>query len=240
MRLDQYITEKLNISKNKAQNLIKSEKIKINWKIISKSWFNISEKDEIEILESEELNYVARSALKLKWFFENNFFDLENKICLDIGSSTWWFCQILLEKNIEKIFAVDVWTSQLHPILKENKKIISLENTDIRNLKKLENIDFITCDVSFINLEKILENIIFQMEKETKTLLLFKPQFQVWKEFINKKWVVKDEKITEKKLKEFLDFCKNFWLKILKVEKSKLEWENWNQEIFILTEKKKV
>lgn len=171
---------------------------------------------------------------------QDYFLDLENKICLDIWSSTWWFCQILLEKNIEKIFAVDVWTSQLHPILRENQKIISLENTDIRNLKKLEKIDFITCDVSFINLEKILESIIFQMEEETKTLLLFKPQFQVWKEFLNKKWVVNDKKIIEKKLNEFLDFCRKNFLKILKVENSKLEWENGNQEIFILVEKKKV
>lgn len=239
MRLDQYITEKLNISKNKAQNLIKSKKVFVNWKIISKSGFFIWENDKINFLQSEELDYVARSALKLKYFLKQNFINLENKICLDIWSSTWWFCQILLEKNIEKIFAVDVWTSQLHPILKENKKIISLENTDIRNLKKLENIDFITCDVSFINLEKILENIVFQMEKKTKTLLLFKPQFQVWKQFINKKWVVKDQKISEKKLNDFLDFCRKNWLKILKVEKSKITWENWNEEIFILTEKNK-
>lgn len=239
MRLDQYITEKLNISKNKAQNLIKSEKVLVNWKIISKPGFSISEKDEIEIFESEELNYVARSALKLKYFLEDNDLDLKDKTCLDIWSSTWWFCQILLENEVWKIFAVDVWTSQLHSILKENQKIISLENTDIRNLKKLENIDFITCDVSFINLEKILEAIIFQMQENTKTLLLFKPQFQVWKEFINKKWVVKDEKISEKKLNELLDFCRKNWLKILKVEKSKLEWENWNKEIFILIHKKK-
>lgn len=239
MRLDQYITEKLNISKNKAQNLIKSEKVKINEKIISKPGQIVKETDKIEILNSEELNYVARSALKLKYFLQDYFLDLENKICLDIWSSTWWFCQILLEKNVEKIFAVDVWTMQLHPILRENPKIISLENTDIRNLKKLEKIDFITCDVSFINLEKILESIIFQMNDKTKTLLLFKPQFQVWKEFLNKKWVVSNEKIIEKKLNEFLDFCRKNFLKILKVEKSKLEWENWNKEIFILIEKKK-
>lgn len=240
MRLDQYITEKLNISKNKAQNLIKSEKVTVNMKIIKKAWFEIIETDKIEIFESEQLNYVARSALKLKYFLEENFLDLENKICLDIWSSTWWFCQILLENEVWKIFAVDVWTSQLHPTLKENQKIISLENTDIRNLKRLENIDFITCDVSFINLEKILEAIIFQMWENTKTLLLFKPQFQVWKEFISKKWVVKDEKITEKKLNEFLEFCRKNWLKILKVEKSKLDWEKGNKEIFILVEKKKL
>lgn len=238
MRLDQYITEKLQISKNKAQNLIKTGNIKVNLKTVLKPWFFVNYADKIDISKAEELNYVARSALKLKWFLAENFLDLENKICLDVWASTWGFCQILLEKNIWKIFAVDVWTSQLHSILKENKKIISIENTDIRKLQKIENIDFITCDVSFINLEKILESIIFQMSGKTKVLLLFKPQFQVWKWFIDKKWVVKDKKIIEKKLSEFLEFCWEKWLQILKVEKSKLAWENWNQEIFILLQKR--
>ena len=238
MRLDQYITQKLQISKNKAQSLIKTGNIKVNLKTVLKPWFFVKNDDEIDISKTEELDYVARSALKLKWFLEENFLDLENKICLDIWASTWGFCQILLEKNIWKIFAVDVWTSQLHSILKGNQKIISIENTDIRNLQKIENIDFITCDVSFINLEKILESIIFQMSEKTKALLLFKPQFQVWKWFIDKKWVVKDKKIIEKKLSEFLKFCWEKWLQILKVENSKLAWENWNQEIFILLQKR--
>ena len=240
MRLDQYITTKLNISKNKAQNLIKQEKVLVNNKPITKSGFEIKETDKIEILQDENLKYVARSALKLKWFLSENFLDLKNKICLDIWSSTWWFCQILLENDVQKIFAVDVWTSQLHESLRQNKKIISLENTDIRKLEKLKNIDFITCDVSFINLEKILSSIIFQMWEKTVALLLFKPQFQVWKEYINKKWVVKDDKITKQKLDEFLDFCMQSWLEILKVSNSKLEWENGNKEVFVMVKKYKV
>ncbi|ATU05064.1 hypothetical protein BKN14_01250 [Candidatus Gracilibacteria bacterium HOT-871] len=238
MRLDQYITEKLQISKNKAQNLIKTGNIKVNLKTVLKPGFFVNYADKIDISKAEELNYVARSALKLKGFLAENFLDLENKICLDVGASTGGFCQVLLEKNIGKIFAVDVGTSQLHSILKENKKIISIENTDIRKLQKIENVDFITCDVSFINLEKILESIIFQMSDKTKVLLLFKPQFQVGKGFIDKKGVVKDKNIIEKKLGEFLKFCGEKGLQILKVENSKLAGENGNQEIFILLQKR--
>ena len=76
------------------------------------------------------------------------------------------------------------------------------------------------------------------MEEKTKVLLLFKPQFQVWKEVINKKWVVKDKKIIESKLNDFLVFARESWLKVLKVEKSKIFWENWNEEVFILAEKR--
>ena len=71
------------------------------------------------------------------------------------------------------------------------------------------------------------------MWEKTVALLLFKPQFQVWKKYINKKWVVKDDKITKQKLDEFLEFCRQNWLEILKVSNSKLEWENGNKEIFV-------
>lgn len=239
MRLDQYITSKLEISRNKAQAIIKSWNVSVDWIKITKTWFELQVKNIVDIKELEETKYVARSAIKLKWFIEELDFSLKDFICLDIWSSTGWFCQILLENEVNKIFAVDVWTSQLHPILIENNKIISIENTDIRNLEKIdEKIDLITCDVSFISLEIILESIIFQMNENTISLLLFKPQFEVWKNHINKKWVVTDEKISEKKLNDFLQICRDKWLKILKVEKSKLEWENGNKEVFIMVRKR--
>lgn len=238
MRLDQYITEKLEISRNKAQAIIKAWNVFINWEKIIKTWFEVKQNMEIAINEFEQTKYVARSAMKLKWFLEEIDLKIKDFVCLDIWSSTGWFCQILLENDVKTIYAIDVWTSQLHDIVRNNKKIIVKENTDIRNLEKLENIDLITCDVSFISLEMILQNIINQMNNSTISLLLFKPQFEVWKQFINKKWVVIDEKISNKKLNNFLQICRDNWLQILKVSKSKLEWENGNKEIFIMMKKK--
>ncbi|MDD3144693.1 MAG: TlyA family RNA methyltransferase [Candidatus Gracilibacteria bacterium] len=240
MRLDQYITEKLQITRNKSQAIIKAGNVFINGEKIIKTGFEIKESMEVIINELDETKYVARSAVKLKGFLENvENFKIENFICLDIGSSTGGFCQILLEKNVKKIYAVDVGTSQLHSILRDNSKIISIENTDIRELPKIEgNLDLITCDVSFISLEMILDSIIFQMNKNTISILLFKPQFEVGKKFINKKGVVIDEKISEKKLNDFLQICRDKGLQILKVEKSKLEGENGNKEVFVMIKRK--
>ena len=238
MRLDQYITEKLEISRNKAQAIIKAWNIFINWEIITKTWFEVKQNMEVIINELEQTKYVARSAMKLKWFLEEIDLKIQDFTCLDIWSSTGWFCQILLENEVKTIYAVDVWTSQLHDIVRNNKKIIARENTDIRNLEKLENIDLITCDISFISLEMILQSIINQMNNSTISLLLFKPQFEVWKQYINKKWVVIEEKISDKKLNDFLQICRDNWLQIIKVSKSKLEWENGNKEIFIMIKKK--
>lgn len=239
MRLDQYVTEKLNITRNKAQAVIKAESVMVNGKVITKTGFRLKETDIIEIQPTEESKYVARSAMKLKWYFYDNITLLEWKVCLDIGSSTWGFCQILLENNVTKIYAVDVGTSQLHDIVRSHKRVVSLENTDIRDLKLLpEKIDIITCDVSFIKLDMILSAITLHISDSTRAYLLFKPQFEVGKNHLNKKWVVKNEKYTIRELNNFLDICRANWLKIINVQKSHMKWENWNEEIFIELVKK--
>jgi len=239
MRLDQYITEKLQVTRNKSQAIIKNWNVFVNWEKIIKTWFEVKDSMDVVINELDETKYVARSAIKLKWFLDDLDLFLNDFICLDIWSSTWWFCQILLENDVNTIFAVDVGTSQLHDIVRNNNKIVVKENTDIRKLEKLDkNIDLITCDVSFISLEMILDSIINHMNTDTISILLFKPQFEVWKKNIWKKWVVLDEKIITKKLNDFLQICRDKWLQILKVEKSKLEWENGNKEIFIMLKKK--
>ena len=238
MRLDQYIKNKKDITRNKAQAIIKSWNVTVWWIKVTKTWYEVNDNDIIVITELDETNYVARSAIKLKWLFESNNMNIENKIALDIWSSTGGFCQILLEKNIWKIYAVDVWTSQLHEKLRSNKKIIVKENTDIRELKQLDDdIDIITCDVSFISLNQIINSINNFISKNTLAILLFKPQFEVWTKYINKKWVVKNDNISKIKLNDFLDNCRNIWLKIIKLEESKMKWENWNKEIFIMLEK---
>ena len=239
MRLDQYIKDKLSISRNKAQAIIKSWNVIVDDISITKTWYEVDIDNIIKINKLDETDYVARSAIKLKYFLNNNKLDLNNKVALDIWSSTWGFCQILLENNISKIYAVDVWSNQLHKKLRNNDKIIIKENIDIRKLWKLEqDIDIITCDVSFISLNMIIDSILSYMTQSTTAIVLFKPQFEVWSKFINKKWVVINQKIIDDKLNEFLQKCRDSGVNILKVEKSKLEWENWNKEIFIELQKK--
>jgi 23S rRNA (cytidine1920-2'-O)/16S rRNA (cytidine1409-2'-O)-methyltransferase len=121
MRLDLYLTKTFNIqSRNKACELIKSEKVKIDGMIISKPSFNVEENHIIELLEDDF--YVSRAAYKLKYFLEElPDFILENKNALDIGSSTGGFTQIFLKMNVKKVTCVDVGSNQLHERIKHNK-----------------------------------------------------------------------------------------------------------------------
>ena len=80
MRLDQYIKNKKDITRNKAQAIIKSWNVTVSWIKITKTWYEVNDNDIIVITELDETNYVARSAIKLKWLFESNSIDIENKI----------------------------------------------------------------------------------------------------------------------------------------------------------------
>lgn len=236
MRLDVYIATKLWVSRNRAQFFVKQWKIQVNGKIITKVAYEIEAEDHI--LENiDDINYVARSALKLKWFLEENNIDIYQKNCIDVWASTWGFTQILLEKWANKIYAIDVGTSQLHPILQWNQKIISIENTDIRKFDPhilKDQIDIITCDISFISLSLVIDAIINVMDIHTIAILLFKPQFEVGSENLTKQGVPKSQKIIDEELNNFLLILRKKWVQINLVCQSKLAGEKGNNEFFIL------
>jgi 23S rRNA (cytidine1920-2'-O)/16S rRNA (cytidine1409-2'-O)-methyltransferase len=138
---------------------------------------------------------------------------VENKACLDIGSSTGGFTQILCEGNAKQVFSIDVGSDQFDKSLlkKYENKINLFEKTDIRNFgkEKLEeghdnleyknisssiyssNFDIIVCDISFISITKIVENIFELLKEGGEGVILIKPQFEVGRENIGKGGLVK-------------------------------------------------
>ena len=229
MRLDIYLTKTFNIqSRNKACELIKSDKVKIDGVIITKPSFNVEDDHKIELLEDDF--YVSRAAYKLKYFLEElENFDLKNKNTLDIGSSTGGFTQILLKKNVKKVTCVDVGSNQLHERIKYNPKINFFENTDIRNFKSEDIFEIVTCDVSFISILHIIEDINRLSSKDI--IILFKPQFEVGTNVKrDKKGVVKDKNAIINSREKFLDYTQNLKWKLNYSSMSKLQGKDGNEE----------
>ncbi|MFW2605698.1 TlyA family RNA methyltransferase [Aliarcobacter butzleri] len=231
MRLDMYLTTNFNIqSRNKATELIKSNKVKCDGEIITKPSFNVLDFHKIELLEDDF--YVSRAAYKLKFFLQElKNFDLKDKNTLDIGSSTGGFTQILLENEIKKVTCVDVGTNQLHERIKYNDKINFFENTDIRNFESDEIFDIVTCDVSFISILNIIDAINTLASKDI--IILFKPQFEVGSNVKrDKKGIVKDNNAIQKARDNFLNKTNilNWTLKYSNI--SKLQGKDGNVEEF--------
>ncbi|MFY4796513.1 TlyA family RNA methyltransferase [Aliarcobacter butzleri] len=231
MRLDMYLTTNFNIqSRNKATELIKSNKVKCDGEIITKPSFNVLDFHKIELLEDDF--YVSRAAYKLKFFLQElKNFDLRDKNALDIGSSTGGFTQILLENEIKKVTCVDVGTNQLHERIKYNDKINFFESTDIRNFESDEIFDIVTCDVSFISILNIIDAINTLASKDI--IILFKPQFEVGSNIKrDKKGIVKDNNAIQKARDNFLNKTNilNWTLKYSNI--SKLQGKDGNVEEF--------
>lgn len=229
MRLDQYLKDNFQIqSRNKASELIKANKIKVDNKIVSKPSFDVNETNEIQILEDEF--YVSRAAYKLKHFLDEiPSLRLKDKIALDIGSSTGGFTQILLNQNVKSVTCVDVGSNQLHEKIKSDKRISFFENTDIRDYQNEKGFEIVTCDVSFISILNIIEDI-NRLSKQD-IIILFKPQFEVGTNVKrDKKGVVKDKKAIELARQKFLDTASLLKWKLNYNSKSKLQGKDGNEE----------
>jgi len=229
MRLDQYLKENYDIqSRNKASELIKANKIKVDGKVITKASFDISETNIIEILEDDF--FVSRAAYKLKHFLEElPYLNLENKIALDIGSSTGGFTQILLTKDVKEVTCVDVGSNQLHEKVKNDERIDFFENTDIRDFQSEKYFEIVTCDVSFISILYIIEDINRLAKQDI--IILFKPQFEVGTNVKrDKKGVVKDKKAIAKAREMFLDRTQLLNWKLNYTSMSKLQGKDGNEE----------
>ena len=229
MRLDIYLTTNFNIqSRNKASELIKSNKVKCNAMIITKPSFNVEENDVIELLEEDF--YVSRAAYKLKFFLQEiKDLKLENKSCLDIVSSTGGFTQVLLENGVKKVTCVDVGTNQLHEKIKNDEKISFFENTDIRSFESKDIFEIVTCDVSFISILYIIKDI--NRLATNDIIILYKPQFEVGTNVKrDKKGVVKDELAIKKAREIFLDKTKNLNWNLKYSSFSKMQGKDGNVE----------
>lgn len=242
MRLDDKVKEIFNISKTKAQKYIREGIVKVDNKIITKPGYILKDEEKnnkkeynIEIIEEKNRYiYVSQGALKLKKAVEE--FNLQeilkDNICIDIGSSTGGFTEILLENGVKKVYSIDVGTSQLDEKLKRNNKVISIENTDFRNIQinkenkfQNDNIDTVVGDLSFISLKKIIDKIVEISPQNI--ILLIKPQFEVGQELARKyNGIIEDKK----KHKEIIEEILRYYLEKLNNE----SYNSKNDKLYML------
>jgi 23S rRNA (cytidine1920-2'-O)/16S rRNA (cytidine1409-2'-O)-methyltransferase len=234
-RLDNYLVENGFIeSRNKAQAIVKNGLVSVNSKVILKSSFKVEKSDKVSVADHD--NYVSRSAHKLKEFLEELELDVEGMIALDIGSSTGGFTQVLLEKGVQEVSAVDVGKEQLHRSLREDSRVLSYESCDIRKFESEKTFELIVSDVSFISLHNILDDV--ERLANDKIILLFKPQFEVGREAKrDNNGVVLDEKAILEAMLRFEDACKEIGWKLLVKSPSKLTGKEGNLEYCYYYEK---
>ena len=229
-------------SRQKSQYLIQAGKVEVNKKIFLKNNHLITGLEKIRINNNDE-NWVSRGALKLIGVFESfPQINVQNKICLDVGSGTGGFTEILLYQKAHFVYAVDVGRNQFSNKLKLNPNVKSFEGIDIRkfNLIELkEQVEIIVCDVSFISVTKILRKVTEFAKKNAWIIVLVKPQFELTKQEIEKNGIIKNPKLHLKAISSVKNFiAKNLNYSIKGLIESPIKGMKGNKEFFLVLRKK--
>jgi len=238
-RLDVYLTEKgVYSSRARARRAIDDGLVSVNGKVILKSSYDVSESDTVEAGE-DPVPLVSRGGFKLSGAFDAYPVEVAGKICLDVGASTGGFTQVLLQKGAETVVAVDVGHNQLHPDLMANPKVVNMEGTDIRNLnisEYSEYFDFAGIDVSFISLTYILPYVASYLRKGALCVALIKPQFELGKSALNKKGIVKQDKLLPQAVDKVTTCASACGFKVIMTKESPVKGGDGNREFLTILE----
>jgi len=237
-RLDKLLHEKgLAETRTKAQALILSGNVLVDGALVTKAGTSVPETAQLTIKKS--LPYVSRGGLKIESAVKHFDIFLNGKTCMDIGASTGGFTDFLLQNGAKKVYALDVGKNLLHEKLKNDPRVVSIENTNFRYFSKeslKENIEFVTIDVSFISLEKILPVAEKILEAGGEVLAMVKPQFELSAGEL-KKGVVKDEALRQKAIEKIKKLSSELGLKLLSEADSEIKGPEGNIEHFLWLKK---
>lgn len=181
-------------SRSRAQALIKAGHVFAGDVKVEKP-SEIFADDVVLRLEGQDHPWVSRGGMKLAKALEDFGLDPSGVVAIDVGASTGGFTDVLLQHGAAKVYAVDVGSNQMVQRLREDPRVVNLENTNARWLNAQyvpEPADWVVCDASFIGLELVLPAALALTKPQALLVALIKPQFEVGKGRVGKNGVVSD------------------------------------------------
>jgi len=241
-RLDVLVSEKLSVSREYAKEIILAGKCKIGDKTLAKPGMKIPENLNLSI-DANPLQFVSRGGLKLAKALEVFDITLQSALCLDVGASTGGFTDCMLQSGAKSVIALENGTNQLHPSLRDDPRVISMENTEIRAIKPNEIAflpQFIAVDISFISLSLVIPKITELLHESGKVVFLIKPQFEVGKGGVSKRGVVREPKVHMEIINKLCSDLQKAGLMPSGLDFSPITGQNGNREYLLLAIKSKI
>ncbi len=197
-RLDTIVQQQYpDLSKTLIQSLIMQGKVSIEGNIITKPGTQVR-CDSVIKLDLEMPKYVSRAGFKLEHALHYFSIDVTGLTALDAGLSTGGFTDCLLQHGANKVYGIDVGYGQVHEKIRSNPHVVVMERTNLRTLASLpELVDFVTLDLSFISVLKVLTAVKQHLKSDGKLMVLIKPQFEAEKGQVGRGGIVRDDKIRE-------------------------------------------
>jgi 23S rRNA (cytidine1920-2'-O)/16S rRNA (cytidine1409-2'-O)-methyltransferase len=179
--------------------------------------------------------FVSRGGVKLAGALEQYPIDIEGHVCLDVGASTGGFTEVLLANGASLVFSIDVGRGQLHPSLRGHPRIVSMEETDIRNFegRRLEvRPDVVVIDVSFISLKAVLPVALSLAASPMHLLALIKPQFEAARKH-SKRGIIRNAMVHQEVCDDIAAFVSSQGCTGIQVFPSPIAGGDGNIEFFI-------
>ena len=205
IRVDQLLVSRgLAESRTRAQALIMAGAVFSGERKIAKAGHLLADDAPLEV-RGKDHPWVSRGGIKLDHGLTHFGFDVTGATALDVGSSTGGFTDVLLSRGAAKVYAVDVGTNQLAWKLRQDARVVVLEQTNARHLTReliSDAVDIVVCDASFISLAKVLDRALDLARPGAKLVALVKPQFEAGRPEVGKGGVVRDPAVHERVCRE--------------------------------------
>jgi 23S rRNA (cytidine1920-2'-O)/16S rRNA (cytidine1409-2'-O)-methyltransferase len=240
-RLDKLLVERgLAPSRERAQRFILAGLVTVEGALADKAGALFSCESEISIQE-DLCPYVSRGGLKLVAALDAFQIDPKGRFCLDAGSSTGGFTDVLLQRGARRVAAVDVGKGQLDWKLRNDSRVVVIEGENIRYLSREKFVqaagdevpDFAVVDLSFISVIKVLEAVRSLMAEEAEWAILVKPQFEAGKGQVGKGGIVRDPAVHREVLQSVWDEANEMGLGPQGVIPSPIKGQKGNREFFL-------
>ncbi|HBJ73865.1 MAG TPA: 16S/23S rRNA (cytidine-2'-O)-methyltransferase [Actinobacteria bacterium] len=236
-RLDAELTRRgLARSREQAQELIAAGAVTVRGTVATKAATQVETSEAIEVVASADHGFVSRGAFKLSGALDTfASIDLAGRDCLDAGASTGGFTQVLLERGVARVLAVDVGYGQLAWPLRTDPRVTVMERTNVRTLTTEDlpfQPDLVVADLSFISLRLVLPSLTGCAAADCDFLLMVKPQFEVGRQAVGD-GVIRDPLIRAEAVQSVADQAVKQGLDVLGVVASPLPGPQGNVEFFL-------
>lgn len=187
-------------------------------------------------VRGSSLKYVSRGGLKLEKAVDRWQLDFKGQVCMDIGASTGGFTDCMLQNGAAKVYAVDVGHGQLAWKLRNDERVVCMEQTNFRYVTGddiQEELDFASVDVSFISLTKILIPARNLLKCGGQMVCLIKPQFEAGKGKVGKNGVVREQETHREVIAKIVDYAGCIGFSVMHLDYSPIKGPEGNIEYLL-------
>jgi len=235
-RIDKLLVNRgLVTTRERAKALIMAGAVLVNGKRAEKAGSQCDPDSRVALKEKDH-PFVSRGGVKLAFALDYFKISVEGTVAMDVGASTGGFTHCLLLRGASKVYAIDVGYGQLDWALRNDKRVVCMEKTNIRHLSgdQIDDpVSLAVSDTSFISLRKVLVTVLRLIEDKAEVVALIKPQFEVRPQEVGKGGVVRKPELHSRVVREIIDFAQGLGANVLGTVESPLEGPKGNKEFFL-------